>query len=382
MSHRERVLAALNHHPPDRVPIDLGSHSNASIHVHAYKELLSYLGISVEVQLMDRWMQVAKVHERVLDYFDIDTRNLALGRRDRSAEHDLDEESYVDDWGVVRRRPRGSYYYDLVGSPLSGQISSNDILNYPMPDPDDPGITRNLREDAERMRGDTEYAIVLELPSGFVHCTQYLRGFEDWFLDCVWDRKLIELLFDRVLEVNLAHVRHILGVVGHLVDVVETADDIADQRSTIVSPTMYRALIKPRQERYFTEIHKLTSAKLLYHCCGAVYDVLNDFIEVGVDAINPVQVSAAKMNAVSLKAKVSGRLAFWGAIDTYRVLPTGSAVEVRNEVRNRIRELGQEGGYVLSAVHNIQPEVPPENVCAMFHAAREYGVYKGSTPQA
>ncbi len=377
MGHRERVRDALNHRQPDRVPLDLGSHPNASIHIKAYENLKSYLGVQTETKVMHRWMQVAQIDEAVLTHFEIDTRRLPLGNRDNPTERELDEFTYVDQWGVVRWKQPGTDYFELKNSPLSGEISNSNIVNYPWPDPHDPGIIRGLRERAIRLRRDTDYAIVLTLPAAFVHYTQFLRGFEDWYIDCASDPKLIGALMDAVLDVNIATVHEILGAVGDLVDVIVTADDVGDQRGTIISPEMYRRLIKPRQRRYFDEIHRRTDALLLYHSCGSIFEIIQDLIGIGVDVINPVQVSAARMDTFSLKYKFGDRLSFWGAIDTHDVLPHGSPIDVRAEVRRRIADLGIGGGYVLSSVHNIQPEVKPENICAMFEAALEYGDFSG-----
>lgn len=380
MMHRERVLSALNHQLPDRVPIDFGSHPNASIHILAYEKLKKYLGVTSQTRTMHRWMQVAEIDEDVLKLLDIDLRRLALGTSDTSRERDLDEISYVDQWGLVRYKPKGTYYYELQKSPLAGEITQFEIIAYPWPDPHDPGITRGLRERADQLRQNTDYAINLTLPSPFIHTTQFLRGFQDWYLDCASDPQLLTFLFDLVLDINIAITQDALREVGDLIDIVTIADDIGGQDRLIVSPTVYRRLIKPRHERYIDAIRNLTNAKLLFHTCGSIYDVIEDLIEIGIDALNPVQVSATKMDTYQLKTKVGNRLAFWGGIDTHHILPNGSLTDVRAEVRHRIDDLGKNGGYVLSAVHNIQPEVPPENICSMFQAAHELDLMERYKP--
>lgn len=368
---RQRLLAALNHLPIDRVPADLGSHPNASIHVLGYRALLERLGLQRQIRLMHRWMQAAEVDEDVLDMFQIDTRRLALGSRDRPLERDLDEESYADEWGVIRHKPPNALYYELKESPLSGEITLASLLRYPWPDPHDPGITRGLRQRARELRACTDCAVVLTLPSVCVHTTQFLRGFEDWFIDLASNPRLLAALFDAVAEVNVALAQDVLLEVGDLVDVVVVSDDLGGQRRLMVSPALYREWIKPRHRRYFDLIHRLSDAKLLFHSCGSVYEVLDDLVEIGVDALNPVQVSAGNMEPERLKARMGDRLAFWGAVDSQRLLPHGTPAEVQAEVRRCIATLGENGGYVLSAVHNIQPEVPPENVIALFQARRE-----------
>ena len=224
-----------------------------------------------------------------------------------------------------------------------------------------------------RLCASGDYALVLNLPSGFVHVTQYLRGFEDWFVDIGADRALFELLADAVLDVNLAACALILDEVGGEVDVAMCSDDLGLQSGLMVSPECYRELIKPRHRRYFDLVHEKSPAKVFFHTCGAVSDIIEDLIEIGVDVLNPVQVSAAGMDPETLKKRFGGRLAFWGAVDTQRLLPHGGTEEVRQEVLRLIEVLGRGGGYVLGAVHNVQPDVPVANLLAMFEQGRRYG---------
>ena len=370
MTHRERVLTALSHQQPDRVPIDFGGTKNSTIHILAYERLKAYLGITSETHLMDRMMQVVEVDEAILQYFDVDTRAVLEGTPDRPGGREIDESTYEDEWGVVRHKPPRAYWYELLRSPLAGEITIADIVNYPWPDPHDPGRVRSIVPRIEHLRRTTDCALVLYLPSAFIHKSQYLRGFEDWFMDIAVDQRLIGALFDAVLEMSMATAGDILEVAGHLVDVVNTSDDIGGQNGPIISPRAYRELIKPRQQSYFEFIRARTSAPILFHSCGSIYRLMDDLIKIGVQAVNPVQVSARDMETDRLKREFGDRVAFWGAVDTQHVLPFGTVADVRAEVRRRIRDLAAGGGYVLAAVHNIQPEVPPHNICAMFETAR------------
>lgn len=369
MNHRERVLAALSHKEPDRVPIDLGSSRNSSIVIDGYEKLKDHFGIQKEDRLINRMMRIVDVDEGILQALDIDTRGVFP-----AAPPDVftGERSYKDEWGVERVNPPGSHYYDLVSPPLAGPITISDIVKYPWPDPHDPVRKKSLKERVKEIHEKTECAAVLNLPSAFVHVSQYLRGFQDWFMDIASDRKLIGALFDAVLEVNLSVCREILGEVGKDVDVLVASDDLGLQNSLIISPQAYRDLIKPRHRKYFQLMHDMSPAKVLFHTCGSVVDIIADLIQIGVDAIHPVQVSAAGMEPKRLKEKYGDRLAFWGAIDTQYVLPRGSVREVKAEVEKRIEELGKGGGYILGAVHNIQPDVPLDNILAMYQHSREY----------
>jgi uroporphyrinogen decarboxylase len=372
MNHRERVLAALNHRQPDRVPIDFGSTRDSSIVVENYEKLKRHFGVVEENRITSRMMQVVDVNETILRALDIDTRAVQPAGPDRGGDAQIGENQYRDEWGVVRVKPAGALYYDQVQFPLSGPITIRDIVNYPWPDPHDPGRTRGLKERVREIREKTDCAAVLNLPSGFVHISQYLRGFEDWYVDIATDRKLAGALFDAVLEVNLAICEELLKEVGDEVDVLMGSDDLGMQNGLMISEEAYRSLIKPRHARYFRLFHDRSPAKVFFHTCGSVAAILDDLIEIGVDVLNPVQVSAAGMDPASLKRRCAGRLAFWGGIDTQRVLPHGTVAQVKAEVERMIDILGDGGGYVLGAVHNIQPDVPLENILAMFTHARQY----------
>jgi uroporphyrinogen decarboxylase len=368
MSHRERVITAFSHKRPDRTPIDLGSTRNSSIVVEGYERLKSYFSVKEENVLISKMMRVVNVNEQILQALDIDTRGVFP-----SAPPDIitGDRSYKDEWGIERVNPPGSNYYDQVSFPLSGPISINDIIKYPFPEPRNPIRTKGLKERIKYIH-DNDYASVLNMPSGFVHISQYLRGFEDWFVDIANDRKLMECLFDAVLDVNLSMCRMILQEVGNEVDVLMVSDDLGFQDSLMISPSLYREIIKPRHKKYFQLMHEMSPAKVLFHTCGSVADIVDDLIEIGVAAIHPVQVTAAGMEPRKLKEKYGDKLVFWGWIDTQYILPRGNVGEVKAEVERRIDELGENGGYILGAVHNIQPDVPLDNILAMYKYGRDY----------
>ncbi len=376
MTHRERVLAALNHKEPDRVPIDLGGCRDSSIHVAGYDRLKQRLGIEAPNIISDRMMQPVLVDDRILERFDVDVRSLLPGAPDRGGDVELDDETYRDEWGVVRSKPEGTYWYDLQGSVLSGEITRQDILKHPWPDPYDPGRTRGLRQRALEIRQKGDYALVLSLTVGVVHISQYLRGFQDWYIDMAADQTLIGALMDAILDVTLAMAHNILREVGDLVDIVFTGDDLGSQSGLQMSPEAYRKVIKPRHARFFRQAREMCpNAKIALHSCGSVYQLLDDLIDIGVEVLNPIQVSAREMDPARLKAQFGDRLSFWGGIDTQKVLPYGTQEEVKAEVRRRLAEMGQGGGYMLAAVHNIQPDVPIDNIITMYDYAREVGSY-------
>ncbi len=372
MTSRERILAALSHRQPDRVPLDLGGTRNSTMVLEGYERLAAHFGITAPPEIMERMMRVVTIHEGVLMPLGIDTRGVYPGAATKGLAADLGPHRYRDMWGVERVQPEGSYYYDLAGSPLSGEISADNIVKYPWPDPDDPGFTDGLAERVRWIREHTQAAAVLALPSAFVHISQYLRGFEDWFCDFVANPELLETLFDAILDVNMAIARRQLLAVGREVDVVLTSDDLGSQNAFLVSREHYLKFIRPRQQRFFRQIKDLTPAKVVFHSCGSVASIIDDLIEMGVDGLNPVQPQAAGMQPAELKRRYRGRMAFWGGTDSQDTVPHGSVADVKRMVEELIEAMGEGGGYVFSNCHNIQPDVPLANVLAMFEHAREY----------
>jgi len=370
MTARERVNAALEHRRPDRLPMDLGSARFTGIVLGAYEKLRTHLGFGEPGAIIERMQQLVEVDERVLQHLGIDVRAFAQGAPDRNGVVELGEGRYRDEWGVTRVKPPGSHYYDLERCPLAGDISVETLARYPWPDPTDPGIFRGLRAEAERLR-KTDYAVMFNARFNLVHTAQYLRGFEDWFVDLGQNHELFLALMQAILDVQVELNHRALAEVGDLIDVVAFGDDIGQQDRPVCSLANYRKLIRPSQERIVETIRAHTKAKILYHTCGAVYRYIDDFIAIGIDALNPVQVSAKDMQPERLKREFGDRIAFWGGIDSQRILPFGSPEEVAAEVKRMFAFMGREGGWVLAGVHNIQPDVPPENICAMFQAGKE-----------
>ena len=378
MTHRERVLSAVNLKEPDSVPIDLGAHINSSIHRSAYAELKSRMNIKTTAPeiIISRMMQDVAVEEPVLEALDIDTRGIFPGGPVNNGVTDEKTGRWVDEWGVTWTMPSSKHYYEFTRSPLAGEISVSDISRYPWPDIDDPGITKGLKEQVERYRKAGDYALVLNLPSMFVHQSQYLRGFSDWYLDLAAQPAISEALFDAVLEVRMGYARRILECVGKEVDIIMTADDMGTQKALQFSPEHYRKFFKPRNARFIDMIRKVTDAPILVHSCGSVYEIIGDLIDIGVNILNPVQIFAAQMEPERLKKEFGSKIAFWGAMDIQRILPFGTVEEVENEVVRLFEILGEGGGWVVSPCHNLQPGIPAENIIAMYRTGREKCRYR------
>ena len=377
MNSRQRVLLALEHREPDRVPIDFGG-LVTSMHQHSYRQLLEYLGRpDDEVQIMDMFQQIVDPAPAIKELFHADVVGFfPHSGSDYEFELDQETDSFVDEWGVVYRRPPGGYWYDLAGHPLKeGTIEELEAFRFP--DPRDPARVLGLAEEARRLLEETDQAVMIHAPIGGVYEQSYwLRGLEPHYRDMARDKRYVEALAERVLEWLLDFWDLILEEVGPFVHVVELSDDLGWQQGPLFSPALYREVYKPRHRRLTELIHSKTEAKIFLHCCGAIHWALPDLIESGIDIINPVQVSAKDMETDRLKREFGRDIIFWGGgADASKVLPFGTPQEVREEVKRRIGDLGHGGGYVFAPIHNIQAEVPPQNVVAMFEAAYEYGGY-------
>ncbi len=375
MTHRERVLAALKHKAPDRVPLDLGATGATTITVKAHQRLRAHLGLPAEPPAVICSTRSGTVlpDEAILRRFDIDARPLRLGSALGRPERKISENTSVDEWGVTWARHAGTHYINSDGPFCHfADPTLQDLAEFDWPDPADSGRFQGLRERAKNLHEATDYAVILNFNVGPVHQCQYLRGYATWLEDLLLRPTFAEALIDRITDIFIQIANRALEEAGDYVDLVMYGDDIATQNATLFRPDLYRKMIKPRHKAIADAV-KRHRKPILYHSCGSVSALIRNLIEVGIDALNPVQVSAVDMDSDRLKREFGSELAFWGAIDTHRVLPTGTPAQVREEVKRRIDHLHENGGYVLCAVHNIQPEVPPENIVAMYEAALEYG---------
>jgi uroporphyrinogen decarboxylase len=378
MTSRDRVRAALAHREPDRIPFDLGGTRVTGIHVRAYERLRPALGLEPREPLVaDITQQLAEVEPDVLDALDADVRlvgpRAASGYRREIRETD-GHLTFTDEWGVGRRMPvQGGLYYDSFAPPLYGDIDLAAVDAFAWPDATDPARTLGMGDKARRYARDEGRAVgVGSICGGLTEGLFKLRGFEEGYMDLAGDPGLARRVMERVLEVKLAYWERALPEVGTDVDVLVEADDLGGQDRTLFSPRTYRELVKPLHRELFDYLHARTDAKVFFHTCGAVRDLVPDLIEIGVDILNPVQVSAAGMDTAELKREFGRELVFWGGgVDTQRVLGAGSPADVREEVLRRVDDLRGDGGFVFSAVHNIQPNVPAENILAMRAALRE-----------
>lgn len=374
LTSRERVLCALGHEEPDRVPIFFGTSGATTMLAPGYDRLKAHLGIQGETTVFWRGLQYVLMDEEVLAWSGSDGRPLLAGPAPAPLARDISENAYVDGWGCLwERRPHG-LYYEVMDSPIR-TATIDDLDRYPWPDLAHPSRFTGLREKARAIQ-DAGYAVVALSGVTPFEQSYLLRGIEQWLLDLAGDPDFALALMRRITDLMKASVIGLLEEAGDSIDVLVTGDDLGTQNSTLISPTMYRRLVKPFHVELMSEIRRRTSARIFYHSDGNIYALLPDLIEIGVDLLNPVQVNAGAMgDTARLKREFGDRLSFCGAIDTGWVLPRGTPDDVRAEVRRRIQNLGPGGGYILASVHCIQPDVPVENVIAMLDEAKVAGRY-------
>lgn len=381
MDSRTRLRIALEHREPDRVPRDLGAVRMTGIHVRAYAGLRRALGLAErEVRVADLSQQLAVVEGDVADALGLDVRGVEP-RAPSGYRRELVEEdgylAYLDEWGVRRRMPRDGFFFDPSSSPLGGEIDAAHLARFAWPDGADPARRAGMAEEARRLiTGEGRAVYVGSVCAGLTEMLFRLRGFEDGYMDLAADPALARALMERVLEVKLAWWGALLPELGDAVDVVGEADDLGGQATPLFAPRTYRALVKPLHAELVAFIRARTRAKVLFHSCGAIRELLPDLVEIGVDILNPVQVSASGMETAALKRDFGRDLVFWGGgVDTQGVLASGTPDEVRAEVRRRVADLAPGGGFVFASVHNVQANVPPENAAAMWDAVEACGTY-------
>jgi uroporphyrinogen decarboxylase len=326
---------------------------------------------------------LAKPSEAVLERLHVDTRYVwakgaasfkgAVRKRQTNGQSWND---FTDEFGVTWSMPDDyPYYFDISHSPLAG-MSLEQIKDYPFPKGDDPTRFEGLRARALELRRQTPYAVVSGISGVVYEICWYMRGLENLFTDMLRQPQVFAAIIDRTLQFWLDWFRLFLDEAGDVVDVIMIGDDLAGQDGPLFSPAIYRAVVKPRQKRLVQYIKSRTQAKIWYHSCGAVAEYIPDLLDNGIDILNPVQLSAKGMSPARLKAAYGDRLVFWGGgIDSQRLLPRATPAVVREAVRRSLAAFKPGGGYVFNSVHNLQPDVPPQNILAMFDAACEFGKY-------
>jgi len=386
---RVRILTSLEHKEPDCIPYDLGGMSVTGIHSIAYQNLLSYLGKDYllkreqEAWYYEKLQGLAKIDEEIKQELKVDTRG-ARFKNSSAWKFEIEEvegrKTFTDELGCQWISSADGYYFDQrpgKSHPLTGSITVEDIKNYPWPNPRDPARVKNLRSELKKLR-QTGYAVIIEAPfNGIFSLGFRMREYLNFYEDLGGNQSLACSLMDKLTDIKINFWDMALEEIGDLIDIIAELDDLGGQDGTLISPEMYRKLVKPRHKRLFSFIkEKAPNPYLLLHSDGSLYDIIPDLIGIGVDILNPVQVSARKMDSAKLKREFGDSLSFWGGgVDTQNILGKATPDEVKSEVKKRIDALAPGGGYVFAPIHNVQADVPPENFMAMWETLQEYKKY-------
>ncbi len=404
MNSRQRTLTALAHKEPDRVPIDLGGSLVTGINAVAYHQLKQHLGLNGQpVRVADIILQLAQVEEPVRQRFGVDVVGLPLleplpGVRNThwkpwtlpdgspaliSADF-LPETTEkgdllirANDGSITQWMPAGTYHFVPRDAPLANATLA-DVERFEPRRISDEELDF-VHHAARRLRRETEYAIFGWFGGSLFEGAQFARGWVNLMMDLKRAPDFAAALVEKLAQAAQADLERYLNAVGEYVDVIGFGDDFGVQAGLQISPAYYRRYFLPHHRRLYGLVHARTRAYVFLHSCGSVYDLIPDLIEAGVDVLNPVQTSAAKMEPERLKREFGDRLTFWGGgCCPQRVLPWNTAEEVATDVRERLRIFAPGGGYVFAPTHDIQPDAPPRNIAAMYDAALKWGQYPQS----
>lgn len=374
MMPRQRVLQALNHMEPDKVPTSLGGTAH-KIADSRYKLLKEHFGIQGDGPCRLTGAYLSYSDNRLLDALGTDVRYVHLRPPTGYMENIAADGTWVDQWGLTHRVIQGGYY-ELGGTPLA-EAKIDDIEKYSWPDPHDPARIVGLREEVEDLYNNTDYAISAYRPmiSGIFEMAHFLCGMEKLLTDMITNKTFVDALLWKLTEVQGEVLKVYLDTVGPYVQIVEWADDVGSQNGPMFSPQMYKTLILEKHA-YLARIvkEKAPKAKFMLHSCGSVKRFIPYFIEAGFDILNPVQPLAKDMDPAKLKAEFGRDISFLGGVDVQQTM-RGPVDGVRAEVKRRIEELGPGGGFVLAPSHNFGDDVPLENILAFFETAVQYGNY-------
>lgn len=403
MTSRERVLCALRHEEPDRMPIDFGSMRSTGINAMAYNDLKRFLGLTEgATRVYDVKQLLAEPEKAILDRFQGDVVQLhrmrpSLGLKidrwkpsklmdgsDCEVPEDFNpalledgSEAIFDNKGnMLSKRPKDGIYFDEVYTPLRNAEDPKDLEDFPVP-----SITREeldyLKAGAKQLYEKTEYAILGAVGVSIFEKGLKDFGYEEYLINSFTNVELIEAYLTKLTDAYIRMLDQYIDAVGDYIQIIQVNDDLGMQNAPIIPPEKYRSLFKPYHKRIFEFIKsKNKNLSIFIHCCGSIYDLIPDLIEAGIDILNPVQINATKMDPKTLKREFGRHLTFWGGgCSTQTTLTFGSVEDVIKEAQEMIGIFAPGGGYVFNQVHNIQAGVAPEKIVALYDTAIKLGNY-------
>jgi uroporphyrinogen decarboxylase len=375
MSRRENFYKTLHHEQPDDIILDLGGCPLSSMEGKSMFNLLDYLGYDTNGKIeITKWGKVLKIDARILKLLDIDTRGVGAVLTPQDSQYKvISDKEYIDEWGI--RRIFTGLYWDIVDSPLRGATAS-DLDHYRWPDVEsvDMEQIKSFIKESKYLYENTDYLICADLPVyGIFELGCWMCGFDDFMTKMALDEEFINKFFEIILQYQKRIIEIYYGAIGKYIHYTASGDDFATQSSLFVSPNMFRRLIKPYFKERIRYTKEFTKAAYLHHSCGSVFPLIDELVDCGVDILNPLQPKTKNMEPWRLKKTYGDRIVFHGGIDIQDILPHGTEESIESSVKETIEVLLKDGGYIFAAAHNIQEDVPPQNVIYMYQTARKYG---------
>ena len=411
MTSRERILASVRHQEPDRVPVDLGATPSSGISAIAYHHLKAHLDLTGgHTRVYDVVQQLVQPEDDLLDRFGVDV--LDVGRAFNTRDEDWYDvtlpqgipvqfpawfrpqrrpdgvwDAFAPDGTHIATMPVGATFFDQTYYPyLDGYPDSYRDLPREMPKIHWAGLAHSpwdhagradfwqqLREKAIALRNSSDRALMIVAGCNLFEWGTFLRRIDNFLMDLVLNPVEVERLLDALMEQHLATLEKVCLAVGDVADILRFGDDLGTDQGPFMSPEIYRKLFKPRHAILCGYVKQHSRMHTFLHSCGSIYRLLPDLIEAGYDIINPVQINVRDMQPERLKHEFGRDITFWGGgADTRRVLNQAAPAEVKDHVKRLLDVFAPGGGFVFNTVHNILPDVPPENVVAMFEAVDEF----------
>lgn len=385
MNSRDRIKKALNFEEADRVPYDLAATTWTGITATAYRNFVRFRGLDPEdPEWSDVIQQIVIPSEAVLDEVNADVRGVfPLTSHNWDVYSKLTDYGeyyeYLDEWGFTHHFPKDGFWFSLVNSPMARvDFSETGVIDKGIwPHARDPERWEGLKDQALQHRQNGKIVFTKGLCAGLFEMHQRIRGMENAMLDPFMFSENSDKLIGKVADLKIEFWDAALEELGDVVDIVGEGDDYGTQQSQLIDPEQFRQYYKPHFRRILEFIkNKKPELRILFHSCGNVRPIIPDLLDMGVDILNPVHVTATGMEPVQLKKDFGRDIVLWGGgVDTQHILPAGTPEEVKEDVRRNIETLAPGGGFVFSPVHNIQAEVPPQNIEAMLEALQEFGIY-------
>ena len=411
MNSRQRILAAINHQEPDRVPVDLGATPSSGISAIAYANFKQHLGLRRgNTRVYDVVQQLAQPEEEILDRLRIDALDIGRTFNERDADwydFELPQGTRVQlpVWFKPVRQPNGAWEaFDAQGTRLAvmppgaaffdqtcypyidgypenfsglgaamGKVHWSALAHSPWDHAAEPDFWTELRRRALALRQTSDRALVIVAGCNLFEWGTFLRRMDHFLIDLIDDQANVERLLDALLEIHLQTLEKVCQAVGDVANIIRFGDDLGTDQGPFMSPRLYRKLFKPRHKALTEYVKQHSQMHTFLHSCGSIYRLLPDLIEAGYEVINPVQTNSRDMQPERLKREFGQELTFWGGgCDTRQILNRGTPEQVKEDVRRNIEILAPGGGFVFNPIHNILPDVPPENIEAMFAALDEY----------